>query len=60
MEIDLVLKVRDISHLSHGDIVLVTSDDDNKGGEYVSFYLEYEFESELGRVSHCVCTCVSV
>jgi hypothetical protein len=32
----------------------------NKGGEYVSFYLEYEYESELGRVSHCVCMCKGV
>ncbi len=31
-----------------------------KGGESVSFYLEYEYESELGRVSHCVCICVGV
>jgi hypothetical protein len=26
-------------------------------GEYVSFYLEYEYESELGSVSYCVCIC---
>ncbi len=28
-----------------------TNTNPNKGGEYVSFYLEYEYESELGRVS---------
>jgi hypothetical protein len=26
-------------------------------GEYVSFYLEYEYESELGSMSYCVCVC---
>jgi hypothetical protein len=27
----------------------------NNGGELVSFYLEYEYESQLGRVCYCVC-----
>jgi hypothetical protein len=29
-----------------------------QGGEYVSFYLDHEFEYELG--SCCVCICMSV
>ena len=31
-----------------------------QGSVYWSFYSEYEFESELGRVCYCVCTCVPV
>jgi hypothetical protein len=33
-----------------------TNTNPNKGGEYVSFYLEYEYESELGRVRSCLYT----
>ncbi len=33
-----------------------TNTNPNKGGEYGGFYLEYEYESELGRVSYCVYT----
>jgi hypothetical protein len=33
-----------------------TNTNPNKGGEYVSFYLEYEYESELGRVTYCLYT----
>jgi len=37
VEIDLVLQVRDISHLSHGEIVLVTSDDDIQSMTQIMF-----------------------
>ena len=33
-----------------------TNTNPNKGGDYVSFYLEHEYESDLGRVSYCVYT----
>jgi len=33
-----------------------TNTNPNQVGDYVSFYLEYEYESELGRVSYCVYT----
>ena len=32
----------------------------NKGGEFVSFYLEYEYEFELTRVCYCVYMCIPV
>jgi hypothetical protein len=39
-----------------------TNTNTNKGGEFVSFYLEYEYKFELERVCYCVYmyTCIDM